>query len=363
MARRSGFILAAVAVGLAVCLGAAAAGPAVAQTVADKLYADLAKLPKEERAKRIVEGAQKEEKLDFIQSIISQIGTDQVKLFSARYPFVKMSMTKLDTAPAAARLVQEETAGRHLTDIITTAVPDMGQIMELDIAARYKTPATDALLPQYKGFIDPEGRWTPWYWSEHGLNYNTALLPKGLTLTSYWDLCKPEFKGQFSMDIAETRFMVGMYTMLGEGKLKEWLQCMGKNEPVIQNGHTVRLELMLAGDHWASPDNYLYRGTMMAEKNPKKAPFKVVYEAPIMAYAAGMVINKNVVHPYGAALLADWALTEECQNFMKAQYRGPVTVSHPYMPDNAQLVTFGFVASDLEKKLHDYWKEYVGVKR
>jgi hypothetical protein len=48
---------------------------------------------------------------------------------------------------------------------------------------------------------------------------------------------------------------------------------------------------------------------------------------------------------------------------MKKQYRGPVAIPHPYMPDNAQLVTFGIVGSDIETKMHDYWNRYMGQKR
>ncbi len=33
-----------------------------------------------------------------------------------------------------------------------------------------------AALP---GFIDPESRWTPWYWSEHGISYNSAPRAEG----------------------------------------------------------------------------------------------------------------------------------------------------------------------------------------
>ena len=65
---------------------------------------------------------------------------------------------------------------------------------------------------------------------------------------TWFDLCKPEFKGQVSFDPAETRFLAGLYVMMGEGKVKEWLKCMGQNQPIIQQGHTQRMELMLTGD-------------------------------------------------------------------------------------------------------------------
>jgi hypothetical protein len=30
------------------------------------------------------------------------------------------------------------------------------------------------------------------------------------------------------------------------------LECIGRNDPIVQRGHTQRMELMLAGDHMTS---------------------------------------------------------------------------------------------------------------
>ena len=51
---------------------------------------------------------------------------------------------------------------------------DNRRIAELNrrnLLARYPTPAVEALLPQYRSFIDAENRWIPWFWSEHGIAY------------------------------------------------------------------------------------------------------------------------------------------------------------------------------------------------
>src|SRR5437868_7062551 len=155
---------------LAFLVGMLAAGPAPAQSsAAEKLYAELARLPTAERAKRLEEGAKKEGKLALLHSWRGALARNHVELFKKRYPFLAVDFTDVGSQDAAERFVAEETAGRHLTDIFNIAVPDMSSVLTANLAAIYPTPATDRILPAYRSFIDAEHRWVPYYWSEHGL--------------------------------------------------------------------------------------------------------------------------------------------------------------------------------------------------
>ncbi len=348
---------------LAVGLATLLAGSAQAQdaapslTAVETLYAELAKLPAAERAKRIEDGARKEGTLSFVHSWRGQLGSQHVALFQKRYPFIKVEISDIGSQDAAERLVAEETAGRHLTDIVSVAVGDLGDILPL--VARYPTPATERIFPRYKDFIDPQNRWMPFYWTEHGLSYNSAILSPDKAPKGWDDLCKPEYKGQISFDPLETRFLIGLTAVMGEQKLEAWLKCIGQNKPIIQRGHTQRLQLMLAGDHWIQGDNYLYQGMLMKAKDPS-VPFAPVFSAPSPANAGVVVINKNTTRPYAAALLADWTLSEESQDYTAKQYRGPLATQHPYIPDDAKIVVFSFADSALTDRLQGYWTKYIG---
>ena len=330
-----------------------------ADASADQLYGSLAKLPADQRAKRIEEGARKEGSLNFVHTWRGKIARDHVKLFEKRYPFVKVEMGDLGSQDAADRFIAEETAGRHLTDILTLGVPDMAVILKQNLVAKFPTPATKKILKQYQGFIDPENRWIPWYWAEHGISYNTNLIKPDKAPKIWFDLCKPEFKGQISFDPPETRFMAGLYVMMGEEKTKEWLKCIGQNQPIIQQGHTQRMELMLTGDHALQGDNYFYTGVEAKKKDPK-APFAMVLTAPILSFAGAMVINKNTQHPYASALFVDWTLSEDSQNLINEILRGPLTIKHPYLPDSVKLVTYNIVSDEITKRLHEAWNQSVG---
>lgn len=359
--------LAALTLGLAlgVMAGAPASAADVPMSAVEKLYADLYKLAPAERLKKLEEGARKEGTLVNINALGGSLGTGFDKLFATRYNFIEVKATNLGAQDSVDRMVAEEASGRHLTDVAGSTVPDMALAMEKNIQARYPTPASERILPRYAGFKDPTGdnRWLPFMWSEHGVVYNTKMLKKEDYPTSWEDMCKPVYKGQNSFDPPETRLLVGLLQLMGEQKLKEWLECVGKNDPIIQRGHTTRLTLMLAGDHAVSSDQYLYLGTSLNRRNPEKAPFGVAYTAPILAYAAVELINKNTPHPHTAALYNDWSLSDEAQEYLAKALRAPIAIKHPFIPDDATVFPFGYVDAKTIERLHGYWQASIGAKR
>src|SRR5262249_3910181 len=189
---------------------------ATAQTSPDQIYAELAKLPAAERQKRIEDGARREGKLVLIHTMRGNLSVDHIALFKKRFPFLNVELEgDIGSQDAAERLYAEGTAGRPLTDVIHIAPPHNQTLVAKDQVARNPTPAVSALLPPYRGFIDPESRWTPWYWSEHGISYNSRLVPKDKIPTQWTDLCNPFFKGSVSFDPTEDRYLSGLYAIMG----------------------------------------------------------------------------------------------------------------------------------------------------
>ncbi len=336
---------------------------AVAASAVESLYADLARLSPEERHKKIVEGALKEGALTTHPAFRGKVGSGHVALFKKRYPTIKLQTSDMNTEAAVETFIAEETAGRHLTDAIGVTVPDMNIVLRKELAARNPTPFVDAILPRYAGFKDPENRWIPWYWSEHGVSYNPTVVKAEEAPNSYEDLCNPRFKGQVSYEPGETKWLIGMYLYFGEEKFKDWLTCVAKNDPVVMKGHDLRVQLMFAGDHSIQGDNFFYAAYSANSKNPRKAPFAIAYGAPVMSRAGVTAINVNAPHPYGAALWADWHLTDESQQYIYDEFRGPLTMKHPYLKDDTTLFVFGLVSEEVTKKVNDYWRDIVGKKR
>jgi iron(III) transport system substrate-binding protein len=331
----------------------------------EKRFAELAKLPAAERTKALIEGAKKEGKLRMLPIMRSKRGRKHTALFTKQYGFVKAEIFDLSSEGMAEKFVIEESAGRHLSDLISISVTDMGEIVRKKLTARFKTPMTDRILPAYNGFKSPDNLWVPAYWKEHGISYNTKLMSEAKAPKNYFDLCKPEYKGKVSYETSHNSWLLGIYQVFGKDmkKIDELFTCIGKNQPILQQGHTSRLTLMLAGDHAINGENALYRGTQQNLKNPKKAPFKAVYTAEVIAYPSVMSINKNAANPMAAALYVDWVLSKKSQAYIAKQFRGPITVDHPYMPANAMIVPAWYVDKATNEKMLNLWKTRVGRKR
>jgi ABC-type Fe3+ transport system substrate-binding protein len=118
---------------------------------------------------------------------------------------------------------------------------------------------------------------------------------------------------------------------------------------------------MLAGDHMVQGDNYLYYGFVMQKKNPK-APYAIVTTAPAVGFAGVAAINKNTPHPYAAALWTDWTLTEESQKYVAGEYRGPITIKHPVIPESMKIITYIDAPADVMKRLNAAWSKYVAKR-
>jgi ABC-type Fe3+ transport system substrate-binding protein len=84
-------------------------------------------------------------------------------------------------------------------------------------------------------------------------------------------------------------------------------------------------------------DAYVYHQVAAKRKNAE-APAAVVETAPFLAAFGGIGMNRQTEHPYATALFVDWILSDESQSYLAAQLRGPVTLKHPYLKDDAQFV-------------------------
>ena len=341
------------------CLVGVASPRAAELSAAEKIYAELAVLAPAERQKRLEDGARREGRLTFVHTWRNNLYEAHVALFTKRYPFVKVDTTSIGSQDAAERLVAEETAGQHLTDLASLAVPDMEEVLARNLAARYPTPAISAILPRYRGFIDAENRWTPYYLSDFGITYNPRMLPPDQAPKTWFDLCEPRFKGNVSFDGPNVRFLVGIYAILGDEKTRAWLECIGKNKPIVEETTTTRFQLMLAGDHSVQGQNYTYYCYAAKAQNPA-TPCTVVQTAPLIGMAGAMVINRNTLHPYAAALMTDWSLSDESQDYAARNFRAPMARKHPYLADDAQIVVSSLPSKEVVDKVLAWWDRYVG---
>jgi ABC-type Fe3+ transport system substrate-binding protein len=351
---------AAAAVVAALSLPAVAAEP----TASEKLYADLAKLPADQRTAKILEGAKKEGKIEVLSANFGDVWRPNDMQWEKRYPEIKYNKTGLSSNIIAERIVTEETAGRHLTDVGVLSSVDTVQLVKRDMAAHYQTPVIDRIVPKYRGFIGqfPATTWTPVSMTTHVMAYNSKMLTGDHIPKQWFDLCKAEYKGQASYDPIEVRLLTAWYTMLGEEKAKELIQCIGATNPILGPNHTARFMMLDQGDHVVSGDILQNHVNKMQFDQPTKYSAKAVYTAPVLADAFGVVINKNAPSPYAAALYTDWQLSDDTQNHFVNIFYDSLVAPPKFTPPDAEMVLFGPIDQAIVDRLVGYWNQYVTKK-
>ena len=88
----------------------------------------------------------------------------------------------------------------------------------------------------------------------------------------------------------------------------------------------------------------------------------MVLSAPILAFAGVVAINRNAQHPNAAALFAEWLMSPEDQQYIASQLRGPVAMQHPFIPDDAKIITTIVPPPDEMARLIGYWNKYMAKK-
>jgi ABC-type Fe3+ transport system substrate-binding protein len=342
------------------------ANPSYPLSSVEQLYADLAKLDPKARQEKLLEGAKKEPHLDMIQTIRGREGKGLTDGFRKAFPMLNVKDTDMGSQQAMERLVAEERSGRHITDVSTADTSEQAEPLDRGYIARFPSPSHKRILPQFKTFTDPYDRGILTMWSEQGMSYNPRTLKAlGVEPPKQWfDLCKKEYAGEVSFDLIRARFLVFLHEMMGEEKMIQWMKCIGENKPVLMDGQTVRLELMLGGDHAIQGVNYLYAGMLrVKEKGKDRVPFEPIYSAPLLGAGSSCVINRMAANPYSAALYCDYRLTDESQELLKQMYRGPVVMQHPYIPDNVELIPVNPKKPEFINHLYDLWNENVRKKK
>src|SRR5262245_484397 len=115
---------------------------------------------------------------------------------------------------------------------------------------------------------------------------------------------------------------------------------------------------MLIGDHAVQGQNFMYYGPARKAQLPS-ARCAMVLSTPVLGFAGSLVINRNTMHPYAAALLADWVLGEESQRYLAGSFRGPLSARQPYLPPDTKVVTYGLTGKSVVDKVLAWWDQYV----
>jgi ABC-type Fe3+ transport system substrate-binding protein len=316
-----------------------------AQSAPPLTQAQILQYVGQDREAALTAGARKEGEVVLYSGIIvNQALRPLAAAFSKKYPFIKLSYYRADSEEMLAKLFAEERANNVIGDVVeATGVGE--EAIGANLAQPFTSPAVLAVPEKYR---DPRNLWMPTRLSYFGAAINTRLVPRDQAPKTYEDLLDPKWKGKMAMacrcEASGSLGVTNLRLAWGEDKARAYLQKLSKQNVVNFGSGTARtlVDRVVAGEYSIALSIYAHHPLISKAKG---AQVDAALFDPLASAAGGMIVPKNIRHPYSAMLLVDFLLSKEGQEIMaKADYfpvRSDVAAEpmlSPLIPSNAGLV-------------------------
>jgi iron(III) transport system substrate-binding protein len=269
-----------------------------------------------ERVAKLVEGAKKEKKLLWYTTVSVGEGTELLKNFKKKYPFIKTGIVKVGSEKLMNKILTENRAKKYFFDVVMTGAEGI-LLKKRGITAKYISPHQKFYA---EGSKDPEGYWTDAYLTLNVVGYNTKLVSAKDVPKVWEDLLNPKFKGNMGMDNDGFEWLAGMLDGMGEEKGMSFFNKLSQQNIIVRPGRTLNAQLVTAGELDIGVTLYIQR----IEKLKKKgAPIEWAGLDPVVAEIHPIAISAHAPHPNAAMLFVDFILSKEGQEIIASFYRMP----------------------------------------
>jgi ABC-type Fe3+ transport system substrate-binding protein len=290
--------------------------------------ADIALMKSADRQKVLVEGAQKEGKLQFYTGlIVDQLVRPLKAAFEKEYPFVQLDFFRANSERAAQRVILEYQAKKYDVDVISGAAATT-MVQRAGYMQQFFSPN----LAEYPAKLkDPKGFWASTNVYFMTLAYNTRVVKANEVPKTYEELLNPRWKGQMlwstSRDSGAPLFIGNIFMTMGQEAGKTYLQKL-KGQNISKSTVSARqiVDLVVAGEA-AIALNIFNHHAHISKLAGAPVDWQALEPTPAPISSIGLV--KNAPHPHAAMLFLDFVLSRKAQAVIQAANYLP---SHPDVP-------------------------------
>ncbi|MCL4498902.1 MAG: extracellular solute-binding protein [Chloroflexi bacterium] len=254
-------------------------------------------------------------------------GQQVLAAFHSRYPQVSVSEhLGLPPSQLYPRLVADLRAGTADVDVVTLTDVDLAyDLQQRNAWASYLSPQAQSIAEGFKS--QPAGYWTVTDYDPIGVVWNSRAITATASITSYWDLVQPDWKGRLGIAESQGESQLapwqGLSATLGPGY---WDQ-IGKNRPRVFSSPDALLAQVSAGAlpvavnaPWSTTRHYLHSGGDLRLLLPAEG-------VPARFSASGLLATAP--RPNAGKLFLDFLLSPEGQRLLGPGLRG----TYPMRPD------------------------------
>jgi iron(III) transport system substrate-binding protein len=286
----------------------------------EQFIAEINKLAPADRQKKLVAGAKQEGEL----MLYSSSGLEEVravtKHFAGKYPFVNPRFMRKGGSQLFDVAQLEFKAQKRIVDVYWAGHSTLGPMVKgnKQMLAHYVSPERAAIPLEFK---DKEGYWTATRTSVAIFAYHSQRVPKDKVPKVFTDLLDPFWKGKLAVDTNPGRFTALIVERMGWEKATEFHQKLGQQELKAHRGRTARMQLILAGEVFGSPD---INADNIVEMQLQKAPLEYAMMDPTLLSLTSVALPSQSPHPHTATLFYDFLISKEGQELLAKEKNVPV---------------------------------------
>jgi iron(III) transport system substrate-binding protein len=352
MRLRPGIVTAALAAGLA--MGALAQDR-------DATNARLYQYRGADRDAQLAAKAKQEGTLTLYTSMQTGDSRPIAEAFEKKYG-VRVALWRASGEKVQQRVVTEARGGRFEVDVVETDGAQMEILHREKQLAPFHSPfAKDipaAIIPSHGGYI-------PTRLTLYVLGFNTKLVPAAEVPVSYEDLLQPKWAGKIGIEAADVAWFAAVVKSMGEEKGLAFFRKLAAMKPSMRSGHTLMAELIAAGEIPVGIDMHVQG---IARLKDKGAPIQWKPMPPAFGQPSSVGVARRAPHPHAALLFADFMLSPEGQEIIKARNRVPSSraVDSPLNKFDYALIDPAIALDEWDKWSHLWSSLFLGgreVKR
>jgi iron(III) transport system substrate-binding protein len=302
---------------------------------------------------KTLELAKKEGRVSFYTTM----GADECKMlidaFQAKYPAIRVEMTRLGSEKLLQRITTESRAGSHLFDAVTNSGMEIYLLAKMGLLARYTTPEFSSFMADSK---DPAGRWVDMYSNLRMIGYNTKLVPKEKIPRRYEDLLDPAWKGQIGFPEGQYSWYGTMLKIMGEERGRKFFQGLARQELNYRGAQVMVAQMISAGEFNIG---FTY-DTQILRFRSRGAPIEVAPMPFVTKNIHPLALAANAPHPNAGKVFIDYVLSKEGQTFIKNMGR---VISRSDIPQEdiarTKVISEDVTIADRLNQVMDEYKKYV----
>jgi len=290
-------------------------------------------------------------------SFYTTMGADECKLlvdaFQAKYPAIRVDITRLGSEKLLQRIITEARAGSHFFDAVTNSGMEIYLLAKMGLLANFKTAEFAAFVADSK---DPAGRWVDLYSNLRMIGYNTRAVPKDKIPKRYEDLLEPGWKGQIGFPEGQFSWYATMLKIMGEERGRKFFQGLARQDLNYRGAQVLIAQMISAGEFNLG---FTYDTQILRFKS-RGAPIDIAPMPFVTKNIHPLALAAHAPHPNAGKVFIDYVLSKEGQLFIKKMGR---VISRSDIPQEElariKLISEDVTIADRLNQVMDDYKKYM----